>query len=92
MKRAWTDVELAEHWLLYTREKELLVNKHGTTRLGFALLLKFVSLEGRFPSLAKEIPRAVVPFVAGQIRAAPEDLDDYPWDGATIKRHRAGMG
>ena len=45
MKRVWADAEIAEYWFLFPREKELLVNKHGTTRLGFALLLKFFSLE-----------------------------------------------
>lgn len=89
MKRAWTDAELAEHWGLDHDEKRLLVNKHGTTRLGFALLLKFFCQEGRFPASAREIPKAVVAYVAGQIGASPEDMAGYTWNGPTIKRHRA---
>ena len=89
MKRAWSDADLSEHWHLFPRERDLLVNKHGTTRLGFALLLKSFQLDGRFPASNKEIPKAVLPFVASQVEASPEDFDAYPWDGATIKRHRA---
>ncbi|MFB7189372.1 hypothetical protein ACFC0C_28095 [Streptomyces sp. NPDC056178] len=33
-------------------------NKPGTTRLGFALLLKFFEVEARFPESAKEVPAA----------------------------------
>ncbi|MGW6144299.1 hypothetical protein [Streptomyces sp. NPDC055140] len=33
-------------------------NKSGTTRLGFALLLKFFEVEALFPESAKEVPAA----------------------------------
>jgi len=89
MKRNWTERELSDHWSLSSTERDLLDFKHGTTRLGFALLLKFFQIEGRFPTSSKEIPRAVVPFVANQTGGRPQDLDVYPWEGATIKRHRA---
>jgi hypothetical protein len=39
MKRQWTRDELAEHWALTPKELELLANKTGATRLGFAVLL-----------------------------------------------------
>jgi hypothetical protein len=37
MKRHWETDELVEHWTLLPRETELLTNKTGATRLGFAL-------------------------------------------------------
>lgn len=89
MKREWTEYELATQWLLFPQERQLLGNKTGATRLGFALLLKFFQLEGRFPASALELPRAAVSFVASQIEIPAEAWNDYPWDGATIKRHRA---
>ena len=45
MKRHWGIDELVEHWTLLPRETELLTNKTGATRLGFAVLLKFFQLE-----------------------------------------------
>jgi hypothetical protein len=41
MKQHWGTDELVEHWTLSPRETELLMNKTGATRLGFAVLLKF---------------------------------------------------
>lgn len=89
MKRNWTDAELSDHWGLAFEERKLLVNKHGGTRLGFALLLKFFQIEGRFPGSSWEIPKAVIPFMAREVGGATEDLYGYAWDGPTIKRHRA---
>ncbi len=41
MKRQWDPYDLAEHWTLLPGELDLLANKSGPTRLGFALLLKY---------------------------------------------------
>ena len=49
MKRQWTPDELAEHWTLHPHDLDLLANKSGPTRLGFALLLKYFQQEGRCP-------------------------------------------
>ena len=46
MKRQWTRDELADHWTLAPKELELLANKTGATRLGFAVLLKAFVFEG----------------------------------------------
>ena len=89
MKRAWSEDDLAEAWFLWPPERGLLKNKTGATRLGFALLLKFFPSEGRFPSDAGEIPPMVVDFVASQVEVDPAAFNHYPWEGATIKRHRA---
>jgi hypothetical protein len=56
MKRTWDIEELIEHFTLVPPELELLGNKTGATRLGFALLLKCFQLEGRFPAAKHDIP------------------------------------
>jgi hypothetical protein len=55
MKRHWGTDELVEHWTLLPRETELLTNKTGATRLGFAVLLKFFQLEAYFPQQASDV-------------------------------------
>jgi Domain of unknown function (DUF4158) len=67
MKRDWSGEELGEHWTLMPGERALLANKTGATRLGFAVLLKFFQLEGRFPRQSQEVPSAGVEYLAGQI-------------------------
>ena len=52
MRREWQPEELIDCWTLVDRDWELVANKSGATRLGFALLLKFFELEGRFPAHA----------------------------------------
>ena len=49
MRREWQPEELIASWTLIDRDWELLSNKSGATRLGFALLLRFFDLEARFP-------------------------------------------
>ena len=71
MKRNWTLDELVESWTLLPLELELVGNKSGPTRLGFALLLKFFALEARFPAAKNEIPRIVIAHVAKQVAVPP---------------------
>ncbi len=89
MKRVWETEELVEHWTLVPPELELLRNKTGPTRLGFALLLKFFQSEARFPKDAHEIPETVINYVAKQVGASPECYPQYEWHGRTIEYHRA---
>ncbi len=49
MKRNWTDDELIEHFILVPMERQLIGNKTGASRLGFAVLLKYFQHEARFP-------------------------------------------
>lgn len=88
MKRHWTPKEIEADWLLLPDERTLLANKTGATRLGFAVLLKFFQLEGRFPSDPKEVPVAVVAHVAQQLEVKPKTWTEYPWKGRSIKYHR----
>ena len=72
MKRQWTQDELAEHWTLLPDELKLLANKAGATRLGFGLLLKAFTFQGRFPRHMHELPGAVIVHVARQVGVPAE--------------------
>lgn len=50
MARVVDEDELIGNWTLVGEELELLAGRRGPTRLGFALLLKFYALHGRFPA------------------------------------------
>jgi hypothetical protein len=67
VRREWEPEDLIECWTLDEAEFELLANKTGATRLGFALLLKFFELEARFPR-REDVPRAAAESMAGQVR------------------------
>src|SRR6266446_10613796 len=87
MKRHWGTEELVEHWTLLPRETELLTNKTGATRLGFAVMLKFFRLEAYFPQQASAVPTVAVEFIAKQVKVAPEQFERYQWRGRTIEYH-----
>ena len=59
MKRVWDTDDLIEHWTLTPEDLALLGAKTGHNRLGCALLLKYLHLEGRFPQHKHEAPPAV---------------------------------
>lgn len=89
MKRVWTEEELAANWLLLPGELEIIREKQGVSRLGFAVLLKFFHFEGRFPDGPHEVPVVVLHFVAQQVGVKPDLLKEYSWQGRTVERHRA---
>jgi hypothetical protein len=66
--------ELVEHWTLLDRDRELVAGKRGTSRLAFALMLKFYASHGRFPESDGDLPGEVVEFVARQVQVAPEQM------------------
>ena len=88
MKREWSAEELAEQWTLLPSERELLANKTGVTRLGFAVLLKFFQAESRFPRDLQEVPGAAIEYLAGQIGVAAAEWIQYNWDSRAAKYHR----
>jgi hypothetical protein len=89
MKRQWSVEELSEHWMLTTAEFGALGNKTGATRLGFAVLLKYIQYDGRFPHARQDVPLAVVAFVADHVKVAPDAWSAYRLDSRTAKYHRA---
>ena len=89
MRREWEPDVLIECWTLVEDDWELVANKSGPTRLGFAVLLKFFEIEGRFPRHGGEVPRAVVAYLAAQLKVPADAFADYEWTGRTIEYHRA---
>ena len=89
MERVWEPEQLISCWTLDEADWQLLANKTGATRLGFALLLKFFDLEGRFPASAGELPQAAVDYVAALVGVPVAELGRYAWSGRTIEHHRA---
>jgi len=91
MRRNWTEEDLTTDWHILPHEQEFIGSKCGATRLGFALLLKFFQLEGRFPSGPHEIPVEVVRFVASEVGVDRSAWDEYPWQGRSVEYHRASI-
>jgi TnpA family transposase len=86
--RRWDVEDLVGSWTLVDADWELVGNRYGATRLGFALMLKFFQIEGRFPRHAEEIPVAAVRFVATQVGVEAAALAGYDWAGRSIADHR----
>lgn len=89
MRREWEPEELIACWTLLGGDRGRLANKTGATRLFFALMLKFVELEARFPRDVAELPPAAVAYVAEQIGVDAAELELYDWAGRSIKPPRA---
>ncbi|MBD8524423.1 Tn3 family transposase [Pseudomarimonas arenosa] len=89
MKRNWSDDELQEFWSLSPDELDLLPPKSPARRLGFALQLKFLQIEGRFPEGRRDIPAIPVRFVAEQIGGHAKHISGYDIDGRTARRDRS---
>ena len=86
MKRHWGIDELVEHWTLMPRETELLTNKTGATRLGFAVLLKFFQLEAYFPQQASDVPTVAMEFIAKRVKVVPEQFEQEQSDSESLVR------
>ena len=89
MKRDWHAEELIEHWTLTSEEKYQALGKRESSRIGFAVLLKFFHHQGRFPKSAREVPKAVVDHLASQLEIAPVLWTEYDRGGRTIKSYRS---
>ncbi|WAH98201.1 DUF4158 domain-containing protein [Arthrobacter sp. MMS18-M83] len=75
-------------WTLVEADWALVGAKTGSTRLGFALLLKFFEREARFPRYPGDFAAEEVQYVAEQVRIAPDSLKDFDFSGRTAKRFR----
>jgi Domain of unknown function (DUF4158) len=67
VRAEWSPEELVESWTLVDEDWGLVANKSGTTRLGFAVRLKFFELEGRFPASRGDVPSEAVQYVVQQV-------------------------
>jgi TnpA family transposase len=88
MRDEWSLDELVASWTLVGQDWDLIGNKTGATRLGFALMLKFFELEARFPSSGSDFAEVVVGFVGRQVRVVAGEVVDYEWDGRSASAHR----
>jgi hypothetical protein len=67
----WEPDELIDTWTLTGTDRDLIANKAGATRLGFAVMLKFYEIEGRFPAYREEVPPAVVRYLGSLVKVDP---------------------
>jgi len=89
MKKIWTENELKEHFSITSKELELIANKAGSTRLGFAILLKSFQFKGLFPISKYGIPHSIIDCIANQLKLKPKIFRQYKWSGRTFVFHRA---
>ena len=89
VKPNWDTEELIENWTLLPTELELLENKVGGNKIGFALLLKHFQLFTRFPDNNLSIPQVVISFVAAQINLSEDYYSDFNEQGRSARVYRA---
>ncbi|MFC1759421.1 DUF4158 domain-containing protein [Planctomycetota bacterium] len=89
MKRQWSEQELGDRWSISHDEFELLKQRTGQNRIGFAALLKFFSVEGRFPTERREVPVAAIEYLAEQVGVEADAFASYTLTGRTCERDRA---
>ncbi|HEX5925649.1 MAG TPA: DUF4158 domain-containing protein [Baekduia sp.] len=71
--------DVVDHFTLISDELDQLRNKSGRTRLGFAVLLKFLLWRGRFPRGLHEFPDdAVAHRGRGQVSRAIKNPHWWP--------------
>src|SRR5450755_979404 len=80
--------DVVDHFALIGDELDLLHTKSGSTRLGFAALLKFLLWRGRFPRAAHELPGDAVAHLARQVRAPDGGLASFDFAGRSAQRFR----
>ncbi|WP_165781476.1 DUF4158 domain-containing protein [Streptosporangium minutum] len=88
MRAEWESDELIGSWTLVEGDWKLIKNRSGAARLGFALMLKFYGIEGRFRAYPEEVPQVAIVYVASLVKVDPELFDKYSWASRTIKDHR----
>ncbi|MGW3498588.1 DUF4158 domain-containing protein [Streptomyces sp. NPDC001020] len=82
---------VVDHFTLSDDETGWLRNKAGSTRLGFAVQLKFLTWRGRFPKTRLELPPDAVEHVAKQVGVAASQLAFYDFTDRTAQRHRTEL-
>ena len=82
MRREWEPEDLVAGWTLV--EQDEVAYKRGPTSLGFALLLKYFEMEGRFPRHVGELPPAAVSYVVRQVGVDSVELAGHEWSGSTF--------
>ena len=81
----------SEHWVLTPADLVLVLTKSSANRLGFALLLLFYRIHGRFPPSLAGIDAETIARVARQLGVEHGLQDLHDLADRTWKRHRAGI-
>ena len=89
MRAEWEPDELIEAWTLVKSDWDLIAKKAGVTRLGFAVMLKFYEIGGRFPAYREEVPQAAVDYLGSLVKVESALFAKYSWRGRTMEYHRA---
>jgi hypothetical protein len=89
VRAEWESDGLIGAWTPVEGDGKMIGNKSGVTRLGFAVILKFYEIEGRFPAYPEEVPLAAVDSVASRVKVDPALFAKYSWASRAIKYHRA---
>ena len=84
MKQQWQQYELIEQFTIIEREQKLIDSKPDHTKIGFAALLKYFQHNIRFPKQSNDIPKAIIRYIAQQLRLPEKLYLQYPWEGRTI--------
>ena len=75
-------------WTLLPTELELVENKVGGNKIGFALLLKYFQIFASFPEHSSSIPKVIISYIASQINTPESSYSDYDWSGRSAKSYR----
>jgi hypothetical protein len=89
MRQDWHPEELERYWTLSTEERDLLGNKTGATRLGYAILLKSFQFDGRFPGRREDVSAGIVNHLSNQTGTLPETFWKEEWNERTQRHQRA---
>ena len=89
MKRNWSLEEMRDQFVPTNSELEMIQKKEKDFRLGFAVMLKFFQDEERFPRNKREIPKALVDFLAEQTGCTSKSFTAYDTDRRMTKYHRS---
>ena len=75
-------------WSLTFDELSATAHRTDYSRLGLAVLVKFVQVEGRFPERRSDVPEVVLDYLAEQLGVSPSAFSEYDLTGRTAKRDR----
>ncbi|WP_233220074.1 DUF4158 domain-containing protein [Pleurocapsa sp. CCALA 161] len=89
VKPNWDTEELIEHWTLLPQELELVENKVGGNKIGFALLLKYFQIFASFPNHCSSIPGIIISYIASQLNVTESAYSDYDFRGRSARVYRA---
>lgn len=88
MNQHWDVDDIIQHFTLLPEEVSFIGINDPHNQLGKALLLKFFQHEVRFPESEEDLSPEIIEYVAQQLSLSPTAIQEYQWDGRTIKEHR----